>query len=458
MKQTGFENIFSTEAVSGSLPIGRNSPQVCPNGLYAEQINGTSFTQPRRVNFRSWLYKIQPSVTHLPFKKCSSEQFKYIDNNFGCPESFFIDPNQKRWLPVPLPTSEESVTFVEGLVTHAGTGSPIDKAGIAIYHYRCNKSMDTSAFYNSDGDFLIVPQVGTLSIITENGKLVVPPKYIAIIPRGIKFAVHVSEASRGYACEIFDGHFQLPDLGPIGSNGLANSRDFEAPVAFYETTKAQFTVLFLLTSRFTTSSAGRCSSARWTTAPSTLWPGSLPTYQGMATILPTAITSSTSTQSEQSRSTIPIPPSSPSLPPRPIIQGLLLPYFSTALCDFVIFPERWMVAENTFRPPYYHRNTMNEYMGNIVGAYDAKEKGFVPGASSLHLCMTAHGPDSEAFEKASNAELQPAKYKGALAFMFESYLLFKISVKSQDLIKVDTEYYKCWQKLTDKFSSTVKKE
>jgi homogentisate 1,2-dioxygenase len=296
---------------------------VCPNGLYAEQINGTSFTQSRRTNFRSWLYKIQPSVTHLPYKKSNPEQFKYIDNNFGCPKSFFIDPNQKRWLPVPLPTAEESITFVEGLVTHAGTGSPIDKAGIAIYHYRCNKSMDTSAFYNSDGDFLIVPQVGSLNIITENGKLVVPPKYVAIIPRGIKFAVHVNEASRGYVCEIFDGHFQLPDLGPIGSNGLANNRDFEAPVAFYETTKAEFTVGQFLTIRFTTSSEARYSSAQWTTALLTPWPGRKLAHLGTATTRPTGTTWSTSTPSEPFPSTIRTRQSSPSSRRRPIIQGTL---------------------------------------------------------------------------------------------------------------------------------------
>lgn len=240
--QTGFENHFSSESVAGALPIGRNSPQKCAFGLYAEQISGTSFTQSRRTNFRSWYYRMQPSVTHRPFEPSDKEKFKYIDNKFEDSSSYELNPNQHRWSPIALPDASENITFVEGLVAHVGTGSPVNKSGICIYHYRCNKSMTNEAFYDSDGDFLIVPQTGTLNIVTENGLLKVPPKFICIIPRGIKFAVEVNEASRGYVCEIFDGHYQLPDLGPIGSNGLANTRDFEAPVAWSETVKAEFKV------------------------------------------------------------------------------------------------------------------------------------------------------------------------------------------------------------------------
>lgn len=240
--QPGFENHFSTESVPGSLPIGRNSPQVCAHGLYAEQLSGTSFTQPRRLNFRTWYYRMQPSVTHSPFVPADAEKFKYVDNNFDCPDSYELNPNQFRWLPVDLPAENESINFVEGLIAHAGIGSPSNKSGMCIYHYRCNQSMTRSAMHNSDGDFLIVPQTGTINLVTENGLLQVPPKYICVIPRGIKFAVEVSEASRGYVAEVFDGHFQLPDLGPIGSNGLANTRDFEAPVAWAEDVKAEFKV------------------------------------------------------------------------------------------------------------------------------------------------------------------------------------------------------------------------
>jgi homogentisate 1,2-dioxygenase len=240
--QTGFENNFSTEAVKGALPIGMNSPQQCPYGLYAEQLSGTSFTQPRRSNFRTWYYRMQPSVTHNPFKHCDAEKFQYIDNHFECKKSYVINPNQHRWNPMELPKADDNITWVEGLVAHVGTGAPLNKSGICIYQYRCNKSMDHQAFYSSDGDFLIVPQLGTLYVITENGKLIIPPKHILIVPRGIKFAIQVTEACRGYAVEVFDGHFQLPDLGPIGSNCLANGRDFEAPVAFYEERAGEYTV------------------------------------------------------------------------------------------------------------------------------------------------------------------------------------------------------------------------
>lgn len=260
MTQPGFENHFSSEAVKGALPLGRNAPQQCPHGLYAEQISGTSFTQPRRSNFRSWYYRILPSVTHRPFVACDAQKFKYIDNEFENDESFYVDPNQHRWAPVELPKDGENLTWLEGLVCHVGMGSAIGRSGFAAYQYRCNKSMVNQAFSNSDGDLLIVPQQGNLRIVTENGRLEVPPKYVAILPRGIRFAVEVTETSRGYVAEIFDGHFQLPDLGPIGSNGLANTRDFEAPTAWYEEYSGDFMVGSCLT-RSTISSEARCLSA-----------------------------------------------------------------------------------------------------------------------------------------------------------------------------------------------------
>lgn len=226
--------------MKGALPIGRNNPQRCPMGLYAEQLSGTSFTQPRRNNFRTWYYRIQPSVTHHPF--LPTDKFKHITNAFDDESQFYIDPNQHRWRPIKLPEDGVDMTWLEGLVCHVGMGSAIGRNGFAAYQYRCNKSMTNQAFCNSDGDMLIVPQQGTLYIATENGKLVVPPKSIAIIPRGIRFSIDVTETSRGYVAEIFDGHFELPNLGPIGANGLASARDFEAPQAWYEEVKAEFQV------------------------------------------------------------------------------------------------------------------------------------------------------------------------------------------------------------------------
>ena len=216
------------------MPVGQNNPQKCSYGLYAEQLSGSSFTQARHTNFRSWLYRIQPSVAHQPYKPVSDDRFQKVSNEFSDKSHFEVNPNQLRWKPIPFPSESEKRTFIEGLLIVGGHGDPQAKNGLAIYQYSCNSSMDHQAMYNSDGDFLIVPQLGTLYITTEFGKLTVSPTSICVIPRGIRFAVDVNENSRGWICEIYESHYRLPDLGPIGANGLANERDFEAPTAYYE--------------------------------------------------------------------------------------------------------------------------------------------------------------------------------------------------------------------------------
>lgn len=317
-----------------------------------------------------------------------------------------MTPDQLRWKAFPLPKKDEKIDFIHGIFTYCGVGSPLTKDGIAMYMYSCNTSMSqNSAFYSADGDFLIVPQLGELIITTETGKLSVKPKEIAIIPRGMRYRVEVEGDSRGYICEIFKGHYVLPDLGVIGSNGLSNPRDFQTPVAWYEDRECDFTVISKFGGKFFS-----CKYERSVFDTVAWWGNYVPfkydlmKYNAIGTI-------------------------TYDHPDPSIFLVLTAPTdeVGTSLCDFVIFMPRWLVGENTFRPPYYHRNTMNEFMGNIAGVYDAKEEGFIPGSASLHSCMSGHGPETAVFEKASNKDLIPEKIgEGSLAFMFETAYIMKI--------------------------------
>jgi homogentisate 1,2-dioxygenase len=248
----GFNNTFESESVEGTLIKGRNNPQKCPYGLYAEQLSGTSFTQPRNKNLRSWLYRIKPTVGHSNHKEVDPEEYKYWISDFESgSDNLTLTPEQLRWKALPFPKKESKVDFLHGMITYCGAGSPSMKNGLAVHMYSCNTSMDeNTAFYNSDGDLLIVPQQGELIITTELGKMSVNTKDIAIIPRGLRFRVEVKGESRGYICELFKGHFSLPELGPIGSNGLANARDFEVPVAWYEDRDCEFTIISKFQGKF----------------------------------------------------------------------------------------------------------------------------------------------------------------------------------------------------------------
>ena len=237
---SGHNNHFATEALKGALPVGQNSPQKCNYGLYAEQINGTAFTAPRSQNRRSWFYRILPSVAHEPFQPVAANPF---ENRF---DEMEVDPSQMRWNPMPWPKTKKN--FVEGIATTCGVGSPGAKSGLAIYLYACNADMGDTGFYNSDGEMLVVPQQGALKVRTEMGLILVEVNEILVIPRGVKFSVDLElkefeEGARGYILETFEGHFILPDLGPIGSNCLANPRDFETPVAWYEDREVEYTLL-----------------------------------------------------------------------------------------------------------------------------------------------------------------------------------------------------------------------
>eukprot|EP00762_Andalucia_godoyi_P005133 ANDGO_04040.mRNA.1 Homogentisate 1 len=439
---SGHGNYISTEAVKGALPDFQNTPQQCPLGLYAEQLNGTSFTTPRVKNQKVWYYRIRPSVMHKPFSPLPSSFAPGLFCDFSSAESI-IDPNQIRWrqLPVPL-ASVKKVNFVQGLVSFCGAGSPESKTGLAVHMYGFNTSMTDAAFCNADGDMLIVPQQGAIRVQSEHGWMLVKPVEVCVIPRGVRFAVFKENESdddavyRGYICEVYSGHFVIPDLGPIGANGLANTRDFVSPVAaFEERANINFRIIHKFGGRlFECVQAHTCFDV-------VAWHGNYAPYKyDLAKFI--AVNSVTFDHLDPSIFTVLTCPSGE-------------PGVATA--DFVIFPPRWTVTEKTFRPPYYHRNTMTEYMGLIVGAYEAKDgKGFVPGGGSLHSCMSAHGPEAAVFETASKADLKPHRVAdGSMAFMFETTFIMRLSpyVMADASGLVDKEYFECWQGLKANFKA-----
>jgi homogentisate 1,2-dioxygenase len=425
--QSGFGNEFATEAVSGGLPQGQNSPQRHPLGLYAEQFSGTPFTAPRAQNRRSWLYRIRPSVTHRPFEEVASRLLRSGPFNEAPPT-----PNQLRWDPLPIP--EAPTDFVEGLITMGGSGDPALQAGVAIHLYAANQPMRDRFFYDADGELLIVPQLGRLSIFTELGVMDAAPGEICILPRGLKFRIDLPEgAARGYVCENFGAYFRLPELGPIGANGLANARDFLAPVAAFEDREGDFRVV----ARF----QGRLWEAPIDHSPLDVvaWHGNYAPYKyDLARF--NCINTVSFDHPDPSVYTVVTSPSA--------VPG-------TANVDFAVFPPRWQVAEHTFRPPWFHRNFMNEFMGLIFGTYDAKAEGFVPGGASLHNCMSGHGPDAETYERATSAGLKPVYLENTLAFMFETQLVIRPSRFALETSIRQHEYFECWQGLKKHFGEVV---
>jgi homogentisate 1,2-dioxygenase len=414
MYQSGFNNEFATEALPGVLPSRGNSPQRVKHGLYAEQFSGSPFTAPRHLQKRSWLYRIRPSVLHEPFVEADQNLLRGTFDEVPTP------PTQLRWDPLPLP--DEPRDFIEGLITIGGN------AGAGIHIYAANRPMADRFFYDADGELLIVPEQGALVICTELGVLDVKPGEIAVIPRGTKFRVELDTA-RGYVCENFGLPFRLPDLGPIGSNGLANPRDFLTPVAAYEEREGDFTLL----AKF----SGRLWSAKLGHSPLDVvaWHGNYAPYKyDLANF--NVINTVSFDHPDPSIFTVLTSPSE-------------LP--GTANVDFVIFPPRWMVAEDTFRPPYFHRNVMNEYMGLIFGTYDAKAEGFVPGGASLHNCMSAHGPDAATFDAACSAQLEPKYLGDTLAFMFESRFIIHPTRFALETPALQRDYWQCWQGLKKQF-------
>ena len=421
----GFRNHVVSEALPNALPEGQNSPQNCPYGLYAEQLSGTAFTVPRDHNLRSWLYRIRPSVTQSGYRRVSVGSIATAPFN-----TFVPDPNQMRWDPLPLPP--KPTDFIEGIYTVCGNGDASNQIGVGVHLYACNKDMEEKFFCNADGELLLVPQQGTLLIRTELGLVEANPGEISVVPRGVKFQVWIvgdEKTGRGYICENYGQVFELPELGPIGANGLANPRDFLTPIAYYEDKEQKFELL--------TKFAGRLWSCQLDHSPLDVvaWHGNYAPYKYDLSLFNTMNTVSFD---HADPSIFTVLSSSSSTP-------------GTANCDFVIFPPRWMVAENTFRPPWFHRNIMSEYMGLIRGVYDAKAKGFVPGGSSLHNCMSPHGPDAETFDKASHAQLKPQYLANTLAFMFESRYVFRPTEAALSASFRQTNYVDVWQGLESHF-------
>lgn len=419
----GFGNHFQSEAIANALVQGRNAPQKPPLGLYTEQLSGSAFTAARHQNLHSWLYRIKPSVLHGEF-------VRHEQKNLAAPPFNHIDmpPTQMRWNPMPMLKTPHH--FIEGLFTLAGNGSVEMLTGAAIHLYTANQSMETEFFYNADGDFLIVPEQGKLRFKTELGVLDVKPGEIIVIPRGIKFQVQLLEkTARGYICENFGAPFRLPELGAIGANGLANPRDFQVPVAAFETTTGDLTLL----AKF----QGKLWAAPIDHSPLNVvaWHGNYTPYKYDLSKFNT-INSVSFDHPDPSIFTVLTSPSE--------IAGV-------ANIDFVIFPPRWMVAQDTFRPPYYHRNIMNEYMGLIQGVYDAKETGFLPGGGSLHNCMSAHGPDADAFHKATESSLKPEYLGDTLAFMFEARQVWRLTEQALKAEFRQRDYLRCWEGLAARF-------
>ena len=422
--QSGFGNEFATEAVAGALPVGQNAPQDHPLGLYTEQMSGTPFTAPRAVNRRTWTYRVRPSVTHRPYEEIPMGLLRSGPFNEIPPS-----PNQLRWDPLPIP--EEATDFVRSLVTMGGNGDPAVQSGIAIHIYAANESMHDRFFANADGEMLIVPQLGALRFHTEMGILDAAPGEICVIPRGIKFRVVLLDGqARGYICENYGLAFRLPELGPIGANGLANPRDFLAPVAAFEDREGSFHLV--------TKFMGRLWQAQIDHSPLDVvaWHGNYTPYKYELARF-NCINTVSFDHPDPSIYTV---LSAPSTVP------------GTANCDFAIFPPRWLVAEHSFRPPWFYRNLMNEFMGLVFGAYDAKAEGFVPGGTSLHNCMAGHGPDAETFERASTASLKPVYLANTLAFMFETQFVVRPTAFAMSTRILQHEYFECWQGLKKRFA------
>src|SRR5689334_21859566 len=420
---SGFGGHFESEAVEGALPRGRNSPQRPAFGLYTEQLSGSSFTSPRHENRRSWLYRMRPTADHRPFTAYAGAPL-FAPGTVKEP----LAPNRLRWDPPrDLPDGKD---FVDGMVTMLANRDPADLEGVAVHVYRASKSMTGRVLVDADGEMLIIPQQGTLRIATELGVIEVAPGSIGVVPRGIRFRVEVDGDSRGYVAENHGLPLRLPELGPIGSNGLANPRDFEIPVAWFEDKDEPTEVI------------QKSLGSLWTTTLDhspldvVAWHGNYAPYKYDLAKFNVINTVSFDHPDPSIFTVLTSPSDTPGV----------------ANCDFVIFPPRWMVAENTFRPPYFHRNVMNEYMGLIYGVYDAKAEGFAPGGGSLHNCMSGHGPDAQTFEAASSAKLEPKLLGDTLAFMFESRHLIRPTRFALETPALQSDYWRFWNGLKKHFA------
>ena len=421
----GFGNDFETEALTGALPNGQNSPQKCPYGLYAEQLSGTPFTAPRGKNERSWCYRIRPSVKHI-------NRFEKVDMPFWKSAPNILDKiislGQYRWSPIP---SNIDTNFITGMRTMTTAGDVNTQVGMAAHIYVATNSMDNEYFYSADSELLIVPQEGQLRFFTEMGIIDLEPQEIAIIPRGLLFKVDIINGpARGFVCENYCAKFDLPNRGPIGANCLANPRDFKTPKAAFEDNSITSTVTIKWCGQF------HITEIDHSPLDIVAWHGNYaPCKYDLRTFSP--VGALLFDHPDPSIFTVLTAPSG--------VEG-------TANIDFVLFRDRWSVAENTFRPPWYHKNIMSELMGNIHGVYDAKPEGFAPGGMSLHNMMLPHGPDMDAFEKATNSKLGPQKMENTMSFMFETRFPQHLTSYAAKDAPLQDDYIECWSSLKKNFS------
>jgi homogentisate 1,2-dioxygenase len=420
--QSGFGNQFASEALPGALPPNQNSPQRPAYGLYAELLSGASFTAPRATNRRTWTYRVRPSALHGDFTRTDSRLLRTAP--FDEPPS----PTQRRWSPFRIP--EQAADFLEGMTTLGGNGDAREQKGMAVHIYAANRPMQERAFCNADGEMLVVPQTGRARFVTELGVLDAGPGEMALIPRGLRWRVELPDGpSRGYICENYGQHFRLPELGPIGSNGLADPRHFQAPVAAFEAKEGKFELVVKL--------GGNLWSAPLDHSPFDVvaWHGNLvPCKYDLSKFM--VISTVSFDHADPSIYTVLTSPSTE---------------HGTANVDFVVFPPRWMVAEHTFRPPFFHRNVMSEFMGLIYGPHESKAEGFLPGGASLHNSWSAHGPDGETYERASSAELRPLKFE-QMAFMFETRYPISTTSHAVALPELQGNYLESWHGLKPHFN------
>jgi homogentisate 1,2-dioxygenase len=412
--QSGFGNKFISEALKGALPQGRNSPQRPPRGLYPEVLSGSAFTAPRAENLSTWLYRRRPSATHPPYKRMGDGELRS-----GPFDEVKPSPNRLRWNPLPIPP--RPADFLDGLVTLAGAGEPAAHTGLAVHVYRANRPMRARYFYDADGELMLVPQQGGISLRTELGILEVKPGEIAVVPRGMKFRVDLDGPSRGYVCENYGAPFRLPELGPLGSQGLAQARDFLAPVAAFEDGGA---------CRLVAKFQGGLWETRLAHSPLDVvaWHGNYVPYKyDLARFM--AVNTVSFDHPDPSIFTVLTSPSGQA---------------GVANVDFVIFPPRWQVAEDTFRPPWFHRNLMSELMGLVRGEYEAKTTGFLPGGVSIHNSFSAHGPDVDSYRKATRAKLEPRRIENTLAFMWESRHVFRPTRFAMQARELQKDYDSVW--------------
>ncbi len=418
MYLSGFGAHHQSEAIPNALPLKQNAPQHPPFNLYAEQLSGSAFTRTRHKNLHTWVYRTHPSAMLHDYKKIVFHFKSAIDVEQS--------PNPMRWSPF-ANHDTSSKDFLNGIFHVAGNQHN------DTYIYQCNASMHHDYFNNRDGELLFIPYQGTIRLRTELGRLEISPGYIAVIPRGITFAVDVLDGpAMGYLCENRGQPFTLPELGVVGANGLANPRHFMYPKACIEEKETNTTIICKYQDKLW------ASEANHTPLNVIAWQG---TYAPYCYDLSLFNTLNTVSFDHPDPSIFTVLTSESEIP-------------GIANLDFVIFPPRWMVAEHTFRPPYFHRNIMSELMGLIEGEYDAKKTGFMVGGVSVHNCMTNHGPDLMSYQHATRTALKPVQYKNTLAFMLESRDPWLITEQAMQHPARQLDYTRCWQGFTEALSET----